>query len=144
MRCPKCFSKELVAFQVEGRNLVIDKCPLCGGMWFDGTELETVLEDLAEIDLEVPIGSEMTNFPCPRCHRKLYMFNYPKTYAKIDMCNACNGIWLDRNEFEEISMVRKHNKNNNFDEAPLENTNESLKERIINFINNSIDNLSTY
>ncbi len=42
MHCPKCGS-QLV--DIEYKNIVIDKCPSCEGIWLDCGELEQVVTD---------------------------------------------------------------------------------------------------
>jgi hypothetical protein len=42
MHCPKCGS-DLV--EIEYKNIMIDKCPECEGIWFDCGELEQVVTD---------------------------------------------------------------------------------------------------
>jgi len=39
MRCPKCGMQLL---EIDYRELKIDKCSACGGVWLDAGELETV------------------------------------------------------------------------------------------------------
>jgi Zn-finger nucleic acid-binding protein len=144
MYCPKCFTNTLISFKVEDQNFNIEKCSRCGGLWFDGGELEQLLGSAAEADLEVPANSEQTPLPCPRCHKRLSLFKYPRTYAQIEMCKDCKGIWLDKNEFDEISVVRAHSKDSDFhEEEKNECSDTSIKGKLINFINQTIDSLST-
>ena len=42
MHCPKCGS-DLV--EIKYKNVMIDKCPECEGIWFDCGELEQVVTD---------------------------------------------------------------------------------------------------
>lgn len=42
MHCPKCGS-DLV--EIEYKNVMIDKCPECEGIWFDCGELEQVVTE---------------------------------------------------------------------------------------------------
>ena len=41
MRCPKCGMQLL---EIDYRNIKIDKCSECGGVWLDAGEMEAVLE----------------------------------------------------------------------------------------------------
>ena len=36
----------------------------------------------------------------------MYAFYYPKTFVTMDMCKRCQGLWLDKNEFQEMDAVR--------------------------------------
>ena len=140
MYCPKCFSKTLVSFDVEGHDFSVEQCSKCGGLWFDGGELEQALGKTAVKSLKVPRNSEQTPLPCPHCRKKLYSFKYPGTYAKIEMCKSCSGIWLDKNEFEEISTVREHSRDTVYEEETAQGS--SSKAKLIGFINRTIDSLS--
>jgi hypothetical protein len=40
MRCPKC-GMELA--EIEFRGIKVDRCVACGGLWFDGGEIDQVL-----------------------------------------------------------------------------------------------------
>ena len=39
---------------------------------------------------------------CPADHMLLYNVGYGDSNVKVDVCNVCRGIWLDRGEFKEI------------------------------------------
>jgi Zn-finger nucleic acid-binding protein len=106
MECPKCKNSGLVAKKVKGRNVRVDRCPVCKGIWFDGEELGMVLK-LAELQINIPAEAKKQHFLCPRCDRPLYTFCYPQSLVIIDMCAKCGGIWLDDKEFNEIYLVRK-------------------------------------
>ncbi len=41
MRCPKC-GMELI--EIDYKNIKIDKCSDCEGIWFDAGELETIMK----------------------------------------------------------------------------------------------------
>jgi ssDNA-binding Zn-finger/Zn-ribbon topoisomerase 1 len=41
MRCPKC-GMELI--EIDYKNIKIDKCSECEGIWFDAGELETIIQ----------------------------------------------------------------------------------------------------
>ena len=41
MRCPKC-GMELI--EIDYKNIKIDKCSDCEGIWFDAGELETIMQ----------------------------------------------------------------------------------------------------
>jgi Zn-finger nucleic acid-binding protein len=39
---------------------------------------------------------------CPVCSVPLYSLNYGNSQIEVDLCNLCQGIWLDRGEFKKI------------------------------------------
>jgi Zn-finger nucleic acid-binding protein len=73
----------------------IDHCDSCGGLWFDGGELEKV------------IGSPLLargSFPqyrhCPHCQRPMKRVMVGK--VGIERCASCGGYFLDAGELEQI------------------------------------------
>ncbi len=111
MKCPKCKDFQLKEKKLKGQDVYIDQCPCCKGIWFDGKELETVL-NVPEIKIKVHSNAqEQQGASCPRCDLPLYAFCYPLTMVVIDMCKKCEGIWLDDKEFKEIRLVKDTIKN---------------------------------
>ena len=107
MNCPKCKNVALQKNRVKSRNLELDRCPECKGLWFDENEFETLLGRKAHKELTVPAYAiEKHNESCPRCESILYEFCYPGTMTLVDVCKDCNGIWLDNNEWKEISAAK--------------------------------------
>lgn len=108
MKCPKCHvdlnSAELLGVK-------IDKCPSCGGSFFDRNELRQA-RNRADSDLawmEFNLWKETDSFhvtkesiQCPFCGEKMASIGYADTGVEIDYCRECGGIWLDRGEFPRI------------------------------------------
>jgi Zn-finger nucleic acid-binding protein len=107
MKCPKCERTELDRIQLGEQCVSVDRCPRCAGVWFDRQELEAVLEAAIQ-DLRIPGGAKQQGRSCPSCRAPLFAFHYPQTYVSIDMCKQCQGLWLDKDELEEIGAVRAH------------------------------------
>lgn len=42
---------------------------------------------------------------CPKCGMELIEISYKQ--LKIDKCSACEGIWLDAGEFEQVTGMEK-------------------------------------
>jgi Zn-finger nucleic acid-binding protein len=116
MLCPVCHKDALI---VEYRDIELDYCPLCHGVWFDAGELELLMESagLEEYQryLENIIHSPEAETSekkrrCPICNRKM-----KKTYIDqeskiiIDICNIGDGIWFDGGEVYNLvqSLVEK-------------------------------------
>ncbi|MFP4028426.1 MAG: zf-TFIIB domain-containing protein [Candidatus Brocadiia bacterium] len=106
MPCPHCGEPTLREIVLEMTGVVLDHCTKCHGIWFDGGELEQVIEE-AEKDLEIPSNAQQTERFCPRCETPLYSFNYPETEVKVDVCTGCHGMWLDSGEFKQIRQMRE-------------------------------------
>ena len=105
MNCPKCERHPLTETRVKGREIRIDYCDKCKGVWFDGGELEAVL-GVAAKELSVPSSAKKRGRTCPSDGEMLYAFKYPQTLVVIDMCKKCGGLWLDHSEMKEIRAVR--------------------------------------
>ena len=105
MNCPKC-AKQLFSTTVRGTE--VDQCKSCGGIWFDESELETILElkpsELKPLrkgrhqsDLNVVKGK------CPRDDNDLLRVCSARNSAiVVDTCLECRGIWLDGGEFDRL------------------------------------------
>ncbi|HZX49858.1 MAG TPA: zf-TFIIB domain-containing protein [Candidatus Paceibacterota bacterium] len=107
-KCPQCnvdFEQALVT------NVQVDYCPRCYGLWFEESELDLAKDEKdrslrwLDIDLwkheekfQVSRGREL----CPQDRMPLYEVRYGDSNVRVDVCNICNGIWLDRGEFIEI------------------------------------------
>ncbi len=109
-KCARC-EKEME--RLEAGGIELDKCPSCGGIWFDGSELARVLE-LSPGELDGlgdslnPKGREILSLDlepafCPRCSAALspQRFDF-KLPVIIDFCPAGHGVWLDRGELRRI------------------------------------------
>ncbi len=109
MLCPLCKNQKLekiVFFKNE-----IDYCPTCLGLWFDSDELRRAKDD-RDKDLnwlDIDIWSDKDKFKillspksCPKCSVPMYAVNYGDSKIMIDVCNLCQGVWLDRGEFKKI------------------------------------------
>lgn len=107
MKCPKCKTHDLIEKKVKNSALTLDRCNKCEGMWFDKGELALVLRKKASTHISIPkISLRNENCRCPRCEEGMYEFCYPETAVFIDMCEKCQGIWLDAKEWTEISTAR--------------------------------------
>lgn len=109
MNCPNC-GKQLKTTSY--LSLKIEECNNCGGMWFDRDELRRAKDnqdaDLQWLDFElfedknekyVKISSKKL---CPKDNAKLVSKTYAESKVKIDVCEKCQGVWLDKSEFAKI------------------------------------------
>jgi len=108
MQCPNC-KHELKKFIYKDINL--DQCISCGGMWFDGGEFRSAKDKEDEflrwfdIDLfadprQFKGGNSTMN--CLNDKEPLYEILYNNADVKVDVCRKCHGIWLDKDEYENI------------------------------------------
>jgi Zn-finger nucleic acid-binding protein len=105
--CPKCKCHPLTTQEENEFPFVLETCSRCNGAWFDVGELAQALDNIGVSGLKIPEKAGSTLRRCPHCEKTMMTFYYPQTYARIDMCRKCHGIWLDAKEFEEINIVRE-------------------------------------
>ena len=105
--CPKCSAV------LERRSVVgieIDRCVECGGLWLDKGELAhlRLSEDMLSLEelqggastvRSVPPSSKRVRLPCPVCEGRLGAVQVDEQTA-VDVCDRCNGLWLDRGELQ--------------------------------------------
>jgi ribosomal protein L37AE/L43A len=73
-------------------------------------ELERKKEREKEIqgkatEVEKNKAKELHYMKCPKCGMQLIEVDYKG--IKVDKCSACQGIWLDAGELEELSQLGK-------------------------------------
>ncbi|MBI2049928.1 MAG: zf-TFIIB domain-containing protein [Candidatus Staskawiczbacteria bacterium] len=97
-------------------NVEVDYCPICLGIWFEQDELREAKDEKdkqlnwLDVDLWRDKGSfqiSKTRKICPSCKMLLYEVSYDDSKTKVDLCNLCKGIWLDRGEFKQIIIYLK-------------------------------------
>jgi Zn-finger nucleic acid-binding protein len=103
--CPQCRSSILEEKVLSDGETHIDVCPRCRGGWFDADELARVLSCAVD-ELHVSSNVEKTSCICPKCGVPLARIEYPDTQIKVDVCDECSGVWLDRGEFRGINEAR--------------------------------------
>jgi len=141
MHCPRCVDSSLSSRKIQRRDITVDVCLRCKGVWFDAEELNR-LTPVASRDLRVPGDAKTSGRTCPRCRVPLGAFNYPQTYVEIDMCSECLGLWLERGELKEIQAVRKHwdKKGELETHAPV----VGFKGTVLRWVNSAIEVLADY
>ena len=117
MICSVCKSDMIV---VEYRDIELDYCTECKGVWFDSGELELLLEShgLEEAKLFLDnvitspeaISSEKKR-KCPICGRKMrktIIGEQPQVL--IDVCGNEHGLWFDGGEVTQVLglLSREH------------------------------------
>jgi Zn-finger nucleic acid-binding protein len=100
-------------------DIEVDECPKCDGRWLDEGELNriqnTVERDYSQRLREHPefsaraydMSREMSEAPmaCPVCGQDMEREEYAHTsQVVIDVCAACNGVWLDAGELERLEV----------------------------------------
>lgn len=113
MECPSC-KHELK--KIPYKDTELNQCINCGGLWFDGGEFVKMKDKEDEFLrwLDVDLFSDPKQFvggystmTCPKDKQLLYEISYDNADIKVDVCNTCKGIWLDKNEYEQITAFLK-------------------------------------
>ncbi len=94
---------------LELRDVEIDYCIDCGGIWLDAGELELLLgepEKAAQLLDSFKIDSKATEKTrkCPICSKKMQkvIVGPSKPTLLIDKCRRADGLWFDKGELEDI------------------------------------------
>jgi Zn-finger nucleic acid-binding protein len=108
MLCPVCNQPLII---VEYRQIELDTCPECDGLWFDAQELKQLFELAGAhehyVRLEAQLDRLKRDAPrrnCPRCRKRLAPVRAPSVPADLilDECEYGHGIWFDRGELEAL------------------------------------------
>jgi Zn-finger nucleic acid-binding protein len=109
--CPACRDVEME--KVDVHSVKVDRCPKCGGTWYDQGELKqltdregdgdyqwlnaTLWQDADKVDV-----SEHSRRQCPTCAVPMASVRYGDPPVNIEVCPLCFGIWLDKGEYEKV------------------------------------------
>lgn len=110
MDCPKCHQK---LENVTLNDVQVARCPQCGGSWYDKGELRVLKDreshgDYAWIDLDLWKDVDkfrarrQQRYSCPRDGQPMTTVHYGDSSIAVDVCSTCEGLWLDKEEYEEI------------------------------------------
>ena len=101
---------ELQRVKLKGVN--IDECSKCQGMWLDKDELKIVKnrtdENIRWINFEIfqeqknKFEKNQTFKKCPKDHTVMNLLQYGKSKTAIEKCPHCQGVWLEKGEFEKM------------------------------------------
>ncbi|AII58588.1 hypothetical protein ASJ33_00325 [Dehalococcoides mccartyi] len=103
MICPAC-SKDMLV--VEYREIELDYCPACHGVWFDVGELGLLLNEvnLSTVQKTEEItDSHEAKRHCPICRRKMKKTALLKDPLLItDDCPSGHGMFFDGGEVDQL------------------------------------------
>lgn len=105
MNCPKCKDSMVV---LELKDVEIDKCFSCNGVWLDEGELEQLLQGSKlgeEIIYSIIPHKKSKEKPvkCPVCGKKMTKILAGRSESIVlDKCENEHGIWFDGGELEKI------------------------------------------
>lgn len=106
MDCPVCKNAMVV---LELRDVEIDHCFGCGGIWLDAGELEMLIDDVEKSaklldSFEIEKKSTEKARKCPICSKKMdkVIAGKDKPQLLIDRCRKKHGLWFDSGELQDI------------------------------------------
>ncbi|MDA1337686.1 MAG: zf-TFIIB domain-containing protein [bacterium] len=117
----KCPHHQIHLAQAHILGVEIDYCPEGYGLWFDENELR-LAKDARDRDLrwlDIDLWRDPAKFiispnqkMCPKDRLPMYEVAYGDSNIKVDVCNLCHGVWLDRGEFKNIVVYLRDSANN--------------------------------
>jgi len=110
MNCPKCGA---ATEEVEVKSIKVDRCPECGGTWYEKDELRLLKDkeshgDYCWVDVDLWRDAEKLSVAeqsycnCPRDGAPLAKVDYGDSGVMVEVCPRCFGIWLDAGEYDKI------------------------------------------
>lgn len=100
---------------IELQKIEVDHCVACGGVWFDGGELELLFGSVDQknrlvTSFEKDFQAREAKRKCPICLKKMEKVFYGKN-RKILLDNCCfkDGIWFDKGELEKVIQLSEFN-----------------------------------
>jgi len=109
MKCPVDKNDMMV---VEHRQIELDFCLQCSGVWFDSQELDLLVssislnnkqQDQGDLLIPQPAKTDERRRKCPICGIKMdkvWLGSEPKVL--IDSCSRGDGLWFDGGELHQV------------------------------------------
>jgi Zn-finger nucleic acid-binding protein len=94
------------------KELAVERCPSCGGVWFDLDELNAFLDSGAGLTPSSPAPAsgpsaaelDAESGSCPKCGVALVPAPAPTNpKVRVDRCVKCAGLWVDGAELDRVS-----------------------------------------
>jgi len=96
---------------VEHRQIELDYCTGCEGVWFDAGELELLIRttnlEIPDLSLESLLASPAEKPShggrrCPVCGRRMREIAIGEPAINIDVCPQGDGLWFDGGELQQL------------------------------------------
>lgn len=108
--CPKC---DVPLFILHFRDLEVDFCHQCRGLWLDAGELEAIMKRTGAqttdplLKFQNQPGTEPKGRPhlCPRCDTALHEIQVEHDGSPtltLDKCPRGHGLWFDDHELQQL------------------------------------------
>jgi Zn-finger nucleic acid-binding protein len=96
--------------QGKEHGIEVDRCPGCGGAWYDYDELEALESTVAGDEHRlgtIEYAKRESELACPTCSKPMRAFNYRAYNLEIDACSEGHGFWLDAGESARVRDIMK-------------------------------------
>jgi hypothetical protein len=132
--CPVCLGATMEKVAIGGaRDLILDHCPRCGGIWFEYGEVPLLRErGPSALWARMPRRDGISRAQCHACHALIVRdsdrcgacghrtrFHCPACQQPMepvrlgertfDVCKRCRGVWFDHHELAAVWDHEKHN-----------------------------------
>ena len=107
MNCPRC---DVALDEKKLKDIEIDHCPQCKGLWLDFHEMDQLEDDAMDEDSRkgmMEYARRESDISCPHCHEVMETFNYRAHDLPIDHCKNQHGYWLDEGEEKKVLEIMK-------------------------------------
>lgn len=119
MYCPTCKSQPLHAKTLD-EQLPAHHCNQCDGYFLKAAEYFNWLDQRPEILPEkayegetLSVSNSTTALVCPSCTRIMQRYAVGHgTDMTLDQCGKCDGVWLDKNEWQALKGRNLHDEIN--------------------------------
>lgn len=104
MKCPVCKISMVI---LELKEVEVDYCIECKGVWLDEGELELLLNNKEKAMKYLNSLNKFNNvkedeYICPRCKDKMLKVKFDESEVVIDKCKNNHGLWFDKNELKDL------------------------------------------
>ncbi len=126
--CPVCNDIELRRILIED-DLPVHECRRCGGIWLSAYDYHIWLAEQDELPSQeadasdpLPVIDTDKLIVCPDCKRFLRRFKiWTDIDFHLDRCKHCNGVWFDKNEWQNLKRRNLHKQIHHFFTEPWQN-----------------------
>jgi Zn-finger nucleic acid-binding protein len=105
-----CLSCNATLATAEWKDVEVDYCPECGGVWLDEGELELLLRSAEAAkhylhSLDPGHQNKEKQRKCPICRKKMEIVLCGRGMVPVDKCAEDHGLWCDSGELHDILKV---------------------------------------
>ena len=107
MDCPRCNS---ALDEKKFKDIDIDHCPECKGLWLDFHEMDKLEDHSMDEDERkgmIEYARRESDISCPHCNEVMETFNYRAHDLPIEHCKNEHGYWLDEGEEKKVLEIMK-------------------------------------